>query len=341
MYRGINGIALATVPAGSTLRTGKSSGAWAEVTLEGWVPTRSLGPTQREGFDRIVTADDGESLRDGPNGRVIARLRKGVLLARVAERGGWVRVRRTGWVHRPRPPALASGPVESAALPQQPAAPAARPAPAQQPAAPPAPAKATRTSEAKPAAARAAAAPPPVATATTSPGDIAVEVAHDAPLYAQPNTGQVAALASGASGRVLGQSGEWVRVQLEGWVRESDLKPGSGGALVGVTASEVRANPDRYVGRTVEWRVQFISIQTADELRNELPAGQPFLLTRGPLPEPGFVYVVVGRDQLEQFKATPALQELVLRVTIKAARTRYLATPVVELVSVVSGLPGK
>jgi len=74
---------------------------------------------------------------------------------------------------------------------------------------------------------------------------------------------------------------------------------------------------------------------------SELPAGQPFLLTRGPLPEPGFVYVILPRGQAEQFRALPALQELVVHVRIKAPRTKYLTTPVVELVTAVSGLPGR
>jgi hypothetical protein len=181
----------------------------------------------------------------------------------------------------------------------------------------------------------------PQAPQPSVPGNVPIEVAHSAPLFAQPGGGQLSDLAAGASGRVLSQSGEWVRVQFEGWVRESDLKPGTGAALVGVTAAEVRANPDRYVGQTVEWRTQFISIQKPDPLRSELLEGQPFLLTRGPLPEPGFVYVIVGNNQLEQFRAVPALQELTLRVTIRAPRTKYLATPVVELVSVVSGMPGQ
>ena len=38
-------------------------------------------------------------------------------------------------------------------------------------------------------------------------------------------------------------------------------------------------------------------------------------------------------DELAEFRALPALQELVLRVNIKAPRTKYLTTPVVELVS--------
>jgi hypothetical protein len=72
-----------------------------------------------------------------------------------------------------------------------------------------------------------------------------------------------------------------------------------------------------------------------------MPPGQPYLLTRGPLPEPGFVYVTIPPARLADFRALPALQELVLRVTVRAARTKFLPTPVVELASVVSGMDGK
>ncbi len=145
----------------------------------------------------------------------------------------------------------------------------------------------------------------------------------------------------GISTRVLGRTGEWARVRLEGWVREADLQPNDGGALAGVTAAEVRSSPDRYVGQVLEWPVQVIAVQTADELRAEMAPGQPYLLTRGPLPEPGFVYVAIPADQVDRFRSLPPLHEVVLRVTIRAARTRYLTTPVAELVSVVSGVEGE
>jgi hypothetical protein len=61
--------------------------------------------------------------------------------------------------------------------------------------------------------------------------------------------------------------------------------------------------------------------------------GQPYLLTRGPLSEPGFVYVTIPQERVAEFRALPPLHEAVMRVTLKAARTRYLATPVAELVS--------
>ncbi len=166
----------------------------------------------------------------------------------------------------------------------------------------------------------------------------AIELATQTDLFVQPGNGPLGNLVPGAKGRVLGQSGEWVRVQFEGWVRASDLRPESGSATLGVSAAEVRADPARYVGKTLDWRLQLVSIQTADELRPEIPAGQPYLLMRGPLPEPGFVYVMLSRSAVDRFKALPPLAELTLRVTIRAARTRYLPTPVAELVAVVDSL---
>ena len=140
---------------------------------------------------------------------------------------------------------------------------------------------------------------------------------------------------------MVARSGEQVKVQVEGWVPADALAPSDSGALVGVTAAEVRSAPARFVGQTVEWRLQVIAVKQADELRSEMPAGQPYLLTRGPLPEPGFVYVSIPPAQVAAFQALPPLQEVVLRVAIRAARTKFLTTPVVELESVVSGLDGE
>jgi hypothetical protein len=183
----------------------------------------------------------------------------------------------------------------------------------------------------KPSAPAAAVATPPAGPALPD----AVELANPSDIFVQPGSGTLGNLALGAKGRVLGQSGEWVRVQFEGWVRASDLRPESGSATLGVSAAEVRADPARYVGKTLDWRLQLVSVQTADELRPEIPAGQQYLLMRGPLPEPGFVYVMLPRTAVPRFKALPPLAELTLRVTIRAASTRYLPTPVAELVAVV------
>jgi hypothetical protein len=307
---------------------GPSRAGWTEVTVEGWIHQGSVGRDVRDGFEIGVASTSGENLRAEPNGRVVARLRYGALLQRTGGRGGWLRVRRTGWVPR----AAVERAVETAAAP---APRRERPAPAR-----------TRTP-----------APPPRSRRDTTPPDTSrpiprapdrpstsleesrIQVTRATALHGAPEAPELGTLQPGVTGRTLSRAGDWVRVQLEGWVRAEDIGPPPDGALVGVSAAELRAEPGRYVGQTVEWRLQFIAVQEADELRSELPRGQPFLLTRGPLPEPGFVYVTLSRAQAEQFRNLPALQETVVHVKIRAPRTKYLTTPVVELESIVRGLP--
>src|SRR5512145_2888273 len=79
---------------------GAVEGPWTRVTMEGWIFERSVGPANREGFDLMVTRSPEENLRAAPNGALVARLVTGVQLTRVAASGGWVRVRRDGWVRR-------------------------------------------------------------------------------------------------------------------------------------------------------------------------------------------------------------------------------------------------
>ena len=296
-----DGVPLVSLPAGSEVEAKSARGDWHEVVVEGWVFSSSMAPTQRDGFDLVVTASDGENIRESPNGEVVGKVRAGALLRKLETRGGWTRVSRAGWVPRG---ALSSP------------APADTPAVAQ------------------------AAAPPgqlqsPVNPASTRPpaDPERAAVSRETAVYASPQGGPYGTLQAGAPARILGRSGEWVRVAVEGWVRDIDLDAATGGALTGITAAEVRSEPARYVGKTVEWRLQLIAIQTADELRTEMPRGQKYLLTRGPLPESGFVYVTVTESQAAELRTLPALQELMLRVNIKAARTKYLTTPVVEYVS--------
>jgi len=161
-----------------------------------------------------------------------------------------------------------------------------------------------------------------------------VQALRSTALTLTPDGPELGALQPGTSGQVIGKSGEWVQVQVEGWVREADLSEPASSALSGVTVAQVRADPGKYVGQLLEWRVQFISVQTADELRPEIPNGAKYLLTRGPLPEPGFVYVIVTAQQLTTFQAASPLQEFTVRGRLRSAQTRYLPTPVLELVQV-------
>lgn len=332
-----DGVELAEILAPARLTVSGNRGTWAEVVLDGWIFGRSIRADARQGLDVAVIERGGENLRDEPKGTVIARLRYGALLERVEQRGDWVHVRRRVWVPR----AAVDAPLQAGRTPpkvrETATPPAYRPMTEQKPDTQPR-ARARSAASSAPASAPAA----PSVGAAEPAGSDRVELARGAGIFAAPDGAQVGTLQPGAPARVLSRTGDWVRIATEGWVHEADLKAAAGGALIGVSAAEVRANPDRYVGQVVDWRVQVVSLQTADELRPEMAPGQTYLLTRGPLPEPGFVYVTIPRDQAARFRALGPLAELTLRVRIRAARSKYLATPVAEFVAVADSVaPGR
>jgi hypothetical protein len=288
---------LATVNAGVALTGDSVAGRWVRVTLEGWVWAQSLESTSTPGFDLAVAAGSGENIRAAPNGRILGRLASGCLLQELDRRPGWVRVRRRAWMFAgslERPAAVESAPVA------------------------PAPARSA----------------PPPAEGSDAPGLDRAVMSDSAELRRTPDGEPTGFLAPDASVRVLARSGEWVRVQTEGWVRESDLRPAAPGVLAGVSGAEVRSRPREFEGALLEWVVQFIAIQRADELRREIPEGQRYVLARGPLPESGFVYIVVDDAQLERFERLDPLEELVIIGRVRTARSQYLGNPVLDLVDV-------
>ena len=324
LHKSPDGVPLVSLPIGAPVETGEVKGGWNEATVEGWIYTTSTERTRRDGFDLVVTPDEGENLRRTPNGEVVGRVREGTLLERVGERGRWTKVRRHGWIPR-KAVAQASAPKQAPPKTVR-LADSATQAPAQ------------GVGQARPGGPAAGRSTPPTPAADAVER---VQTGRETPLAASPEGGTLGIVQGGVPARVLARSGDQVKVAIEGWIPGDAIAPSDSGAMVGVTADEVRASPDRFVGQTVEWRLQVIAVKSADELRSEMPPGQPYLLTRGPLPEPGFVYVTIPTARLAEFQALPPLQELVMRVSIRAAHTKFLTTPVAELVSVVSGMDGR
>ncbi len=310
------GIRLGSLVAGVSYQVGRTNGGHVEATIDGWVPVASTQPSTRDGFDLTVTAGSGAAIRSAPSGAIVARVQKGTLLSKVSTRGTWVRVRRAGWVAR--------GSLQ--------AEPAVKPTVAQ--AAPPPP---TRRDSVKPGS------PPPVLPAATKPpGDPPADstvsdgatVRPGAVLSITPDGKPAATLVQSAEVQVIGRTRDWTKVQLEGWVRNADLaaEVASGPRI---TAVMLRDQPDKYVGQTVSWRVQYLAVQEADALRPEIPRGAPYVLARGPLPESGFTYLIVTREQAAVFRQFAPLDEVAIEAVIRAGRTKYLPTPVLELVKVV------
>ncbi len=291
---------LASVNEGGEFAGGPPRDGWVEITLEGWIWRESLRTVSGSEFQYEVTTGFGENLRDRPNGSILARLNTGFWLQEVeAPEDKWVRVRRTGWMWArslervdPDIPPVAQVAPEGNTASQQGRAGAAE------------------------------VGSPRIDRAVTL-GRAAMRVVPG---------GDTSAILRDAPLTVLARSGEWVRVRTEGWVHESDLRPASDSVLVGVSGAEVRAQPDVFEGRVLQWTVQLLAIQTSDGLRRELPEGQSYLLARGPVPEVGSIYVLIDDGQREALERLSPLAQLVILARVRVGRSYYLGNPVVELI---------
>jgi hypothetical protein len=280
-----------------------------QVTLDGWIFSTSVGPSDRPDFDLLVTRAPNENLRVAPAGPLLAELAQGFGLNRVPPDSGgrWLHVTRDGWVQRsalaPVADVVATRTVDTAG---------------------------TDTTQR-------GLTPAPRAGDTARVDSSRAQPTRMTTLYRAPDGPEAGTLAAEIPLRVLSRTGEWTRVQFEGWVKGGELQVAPAGVLVGVTAAELRAEPQRYVGQLLRWRLEFIAIQKADDLRPDIPNGSSYVLARGPLPERGFVYVMVPDYRLPAFRGLTPLVTMQITARVRNGRSRYLGNPVVELVSLEGG----
>jgi len=297
---------LARLARGAIVVGGESQDTWQGVTLEGWIFATSVGPTPRVGYDLAVTRAPEENLRSAPAGALIGKLPQGFLLNKVAEgtAGNWVHVLRPGWVEKSAVESLAQVATSDTG--------SGGPTPGPRP----------------------GVGPPDTNSSPSAPVDPSrVESARRTVLYRAPEGAPAGTLAPSAPLRVLGRSGDWTRVELEGWVKSADLEIAPPGVLMGITAAELRTDPQRYAGQVLRWTLQYIAEQQADELRPEIPSGSRYFLARGPLPEHGFVYVIVPEAKRPQLESLAPLATIQVTARVRTGRTRFLGNPVLDLIS--------
>ena len=309
-YQEPSGRRLARLARGAIVGGGVTRGDWMQITLEGWIFATSVGPSPRPEFDLAVTRAPEENLRSSAGGALVAKLAEGFGLKRVGQDDRWVHVTRDGWVSTS---ALAVVPdvnvTRSAASPDTVAnqgglTPGRSPGGVADTTAPPAAPPSSRAQPARP---------------TT--------------LYRAPDGPEAGTVSAETPLRVLWRTGEWARVQIEGWVRAAELQAAPPGVQVGVSAAELRAEPQRYAGQVLKWTLQYIAVQKADDLRPDIPAGATYVLARGPLPERGFVYVIIPDGRLASIQALAPLATIQVTARVRQGRSRYLGNPVVDLIS--------
>ena len=304
---------LARLARGAIVNGGVTRGDWMQITLEGWIFATSVGPSPRPEFDLAVTHAPDENLRSSAGGALVAKLAEGFGLKKVGQDDRWVHVTRDGWVQTG---ALALVPDVSATRTVTPADTSTD--------------QGGRTPGPRPGVPTDSSPTPPTTPARAQP-------ARPTTLYRAPDGPEAGTVTAETPLRVLTRTGDWARVQIEGWVKATDLQAaplgGGGGVQGGGSAAELRAEPQRYAGQVLRWTRQFIAVQKADDLRPDIPAGATYVLARGPLPERGFVYLIIPDAKLAAVRTLAPLANIQVTARVRQGRSRYLGNPVVDLIS--------
>ncbi len=165
---------------------------------------------------------------------------------------------------------------------------------------------------------------PHVATKSTS-----VRTAPSSGAAPTPALGQIA---KGATVEVLAHERDWVRVRLEGWVRESDLVVADT-TLRAFSAADIRSNPALAKGKLVRWQVEAVSLQAADQLRTGMRTGEQYLLALGPGAEKTLMYLAVPPALLATARSLPPLAQVIVTARVRNGRSEPAGVPILDLES--------
>ena len=293
---------LATLFQGTPVEIVGRRGQWREVSVEGWVWSQSVRSSTRDGFNLVIANQGGENLRDRPNGKILARLLQGFLLERVGQQGGWTRVRRTAWIWGP---SLGSIPAAESG------------------------------GEAPPITAAAETVDEPAGDPPAGLTDRLAVGTGGAHLMVSPDGDTLGILRPGTDLQVLARDGNWARVRLDAWVwtpafltEEEDM------GQADLSASDLRANPETYAGRTVQWEVQYVSLEQADAVRTDFYEGEYFILARAPDPSDGFVYLALPPELIPAVEKIRQLQTVRVLARVRTGSSAQMGNPILDVLTI-------
>ncbi len=308
------GRAVATVHKGATLATSAARGGYVQATVDGWIAAALLGAAH-DSFPLTVKPGASVRLRAAPSasGSIVAELRGGMGLNEVERQGAWVHVRRTGWMQSKLIGAAPGATAPSAAAPaaRQPSADAAS-----------TPASAADRSVAD------------VSPDTSRNGFVLTPTVQTG-VAASPDGQRIGTLGPGARATVTGRERGWVRVQVEGWVREADLSVADTALRGALSAADLRADPDAVTGRLVHWEVEVLAHQIADPLRKGLTDQEPYLLAQGPSGENALLYLAIPPSLAATAREIPDLAKAIITARVRSGRSEPVGIPVLELLTIV------
>jgi hypothetical protein len=153
-----------------------------------------------------------------------------------------------------------------------------------------------------------------------------------APSQGTPETPAVGQIAKGATVDVIARDRGWVRVRVEGWVKESDLLVADS-TLRPLSAADIRSDPEGSRGKLVRWDVQAVALQTADPLRSGMQPGEQYLLALGPGSEKSLVYLAVPQSLLATARGLPSLADITVTARVRNGKSEPAGVPILDVES--------
>jgi hypothetical protein len=123
----------------------------------------------------------------------------------------------------------------------------------------------------------------------------------------------------------------WVRVQVDGWVKDDGLAPAS--ATVGaLSAADLRSDPQKARGVVVRWDVQVLALAHADVLHKDLTPDEPYLLARGPGNENAMLYIAVPPALVQTATSLTAFAPVTASIvaTVRNGKSAPLGVPILD-----------
>jgi hypothetical protein len=168
-------------------------------------------------------------------------------------------------------------------------------------------------------------------TKVLSPATIPLRPATKAEIRAAPDGALIGTVV--VPGTILPMARErgWVRVRMEGWIRESDLLPVDSSLRTTLSAADLRADPDGSKGKLVRWKVEILAFQRADALRRDLNTGEPYLLARGPAGENAMLYLALPSALVNEAKAIVPLTIVQITARVRTGRSAPTNVPILDV----------
>jgi uncharacterized protein YgiM (DUF1202 family) len=309
-----NGKAIGSIHPGTALRVLETRGAYAKVTIDGFVERARLSGQRGSSSPRIGNRAAVVRVRGATTAKSVASLDAGttVAVASGSALTGWAKVSRDGWILKSSLDRAATGAERRTTASAKSSSSARKASGGEVAASAPAPKASAQARGAPTAGSIHTGATSTAPAAAGAAGDSTLIPTGNVALRAAPDAKPLATLAQGTTLTPLARDRGWVRVRLEGWVSERDVAPADTSVRMGVSAADLRADPVRSRGKLVRWSVQILAKQKADALRKDLGPDETYLLARGPYEENALLYLVVPPSLMVMAKSIPELSQAMI-----------------------------